>query len=251
MANISNRIYQIIKEEKYADPFSINFDSAKVVKEFGVRLNEDENNTLQFLHICNSLFKEVKEKVFQLFNKIKLKPDDLREFLFIAVNKYFLDLTPQVIEQLSTGVSHDNEKTTFSKFINTNGQKINAQSAVEIGGDILSILINLSHSWTPTGTEPFTFQNLNYEEHGKLFYALWLHANIILNIRNSAYDIVKYENGKVIIRNEKEIKIENGSNSINFLKNAGIIRANNNTQEVLIQLMQLNEKVFENRVGVS
>lgn len=250
MSKISNHIYHIIKEQEFADPFNDEFDTDKLTKEFGTVLSEDEENLLEFLHICNGLFKDIRRNIFALFVKLRFAPEDLREFFFIAVNKYFLDLTPQLLNQVGAGVSHESEKTTFSKFTNANGQEVNAQLAVEIGGDILAELIGFSHQWKTNEKEFDTLNNLNPETHGNLFHALWIHINIFLNLKNSAYHIVKYENGKVIIRSEKEIKIENGLNGTLFLKNAGIIRANNNTQEFFFQFMQFYDKAFKKRVGV-
>lgn len=250
MSKISDHIYHIIKEQEFADPFNIEFDNDRLIKEFGNALKEDETNLLEFLQICNELFKDIRQNIFALFDKLRLAPEDLREFFFIAVNKYFLDLTPQLLNQVSAGVSHESEKTTFSKFTNANGQEVNAQLAVEIGGDILAELIGFSYQWNTNEKEFDTLGNLNPEIHGNLFHALWIYANIFLNLKNSAYHIVKYENGKVIVRSEKELKIENGLNGTLFLKNAGIIRANNNTQEFFFQFMQFYDKTFKKRIGV-
>lgn len=250
MSKISDHIHHIIKEQEFADPFNDEFDTDKLIKEFGTVLSEDETNLLEFLHICNGLFKDIRRNIFALFDKLRFSPENLREFFFIAVNKYFLDLTPQLLNQVSAGVSHESEKTTFSKFTNANGQEVNAQLAVEIGGDILAELIGFSHQWKTNEKEFDTLGNLSPETHGSLFHALWIHTNIFLNLKNSAYHIVKYENGKVIIRSEKEIKIENGLNATLFLKNAGIIRANNNTQEFFFQFMQFYGEAFKKRIGV-
>ena len=151
MRDISDHIYHILKEKQYADPFSNEFDAEKLNSEFGNVLNEDEANIFEFLLICTVLNKDIKRNVFELFNRMKLSPDDLREFCFIAVNKYFLDLTPQMVEQVNKGVSFESEKTLFSKFTNDFDQEVNVQLAIEVGGDILSELIILSNEWNTNG----------------------------------------------------------------------------------------------------
>lgn len=250
MASISEHIYQVIKSESFADPFSKEFDKEKLADAFGKVLNEDEANILKFLITCNEFSLDIIKEVFSLFDNLNLSHEDLREFCFIAINKQFLDLTPTMLEQMKEGFSHEAEKSTFSTFKNEAGQVINSQFAIELGGDILATLIHLSYKWEASKTEFEKLADLNPEKHGLLFRRLWFSANIFLNIRDSAFQIIKYENGKVTLRKDGEVKIENGLNATAFLKKAGFIRGNNNTNEFLFNFLKFYGKAFEERKGV-
>lgn len=250
MMKISDHIYIILREQQFADPFSDEFDSKKLKSEFGNSLNQEAENLLDFLIICNKLYEDLKRNIFALFDKLNFAPQDLREFSFLSINKYYLDLTPKMFEQARGGFVHEAEKTTFTKFTNEAGQEVSSQFAIEIGGDILSVLIKLSYEWNPNESEFRKLTNYKPELHDKLFQFLWIHANILLNLRDSAYDIIKYENGKVIFRDDYTIKIENGLNATLYLKNAGTIRDSNHMQEFLFPFLQFYEKAFEKRIGV-
>ena len=103
MASISEHIYKIIRTEQFADPFSYAFDRENLAHAFGKVLNEDEANILKFLNTCNDFATDILKGIFALFDNLNLSHRDLREFIFSAINKQFLDLTPTMIEQMNEG----------------------------------------------------------------------------------------------------------------------------------------------------
>ena len=147
-------------------------------------------------------------------------------------------------------MTYETEKATFSTFKSEAGQEINSQFAIELGGDILAILINLSFNWKASSAEFEKLTEFKPEKHGSLFHLLWIHANLLLNLKDSAYQTIKYEDGKVIFRKEDEIKIESGFSAIAFLEKAGLIRAHNNINEFLFTFLKFYDKTFKNRKGV-
>lgn len=250
MANISDRIYQIIKNEQFADPFSFEFNETKLNEEFGNTTNEDEVSALKFLIICNKIASDIYKNIFLLFNELKFSHKELREFCFIMVNKYYLDLTPKILEQAQKDFTHEADKFAFDKFANEGGQEVNLQFAIEIGGDILTALINLSYKWNTDEVEFNKLTNFQLDKHDKIFNLLWSYALTFINLRDSAYQTLKYENGKIIFRSNSEIKVESGLNTIQFLKSAGLLRANNNIRESFSSFMQYYADAFKKRKGV-
>lgn len=253
MEKISGKIHQVLKQS-YANPFSISFDLAKLKESFGEGLMEQEIDILTFIEYCSEVFTEKKSNIFQIFQVFNLSPEDLRKVLFLAINKYFLDIHVQLTAQMINGANViEIERSKFYKYTNDHGQSISAQFIVELGGDILSKLIQFSYEWEKTISikKIRKINEINLEELGKLFYLAWINANVIINLERSAFDFVAYENGNVHFRSDgSEIKVETGLKSLHFIKNAGYLRSANNINEWYLQSLPLYEKNRLPRKGI-
>ncbi len=242
---------QKLIDELYANPFSEEFDSEQIVQKLDSSKDENESDLFEVLHICNIHFTELKKRVLAIFDKLNLSLNDLQEFLFLATNKYYLDFSPQIIEQMHKGISLETETVVFSKFTSPNGVETNSQLVIEIGGDILSELLVITQEWKPIKQPSDTITSLDIENAGILFHQLFVCTNIILSLKH-VYHILRYEHGTISIRNNNlEIKIESKQKFIKFLKDAGLIRTNNNVQEHFFPSFPFYQKQFANRVGIS
>lgn len=247
---VSDKILDFLKKEDVANPFCSIFD-LKVVSNRFSNPSQEEESLLLFLLLCNRYYSEISSGILSVFEKLNASPDDLVDLIFAAVNNGYFHYFKMIISQGKNSFVHEVEQGNFKKIENENGEAVEAKFALEIGVDILAELLSYISTWKPK-TKSFINKNeINEDEFFKHFNVLWGSTNILINLRNSAYNTAIYENGKVIFRGEDEVRIENGLKSLSLIKTAGEIRQANHIYEYRHHLRSLYEKVNYKRKRLS
>lgn len=244
---ISSRVLKIIREKSFADPFAEAFDAHKLKEAFGGELNQQELDVLKFTVICSKISADVEREVFKMFDALNMNQEDLVEYLFILVNNQYFNVILKVVNKAKIQGVFDSEGVKYSKIKQSNGESVSARSAIEVGPDILSVLLFLSQKWEPkTKMVRSILEVLN---HSREFQFLWLVSSVFLNIKGSAYDLVKYENAEVVFREDGSIKIEKGIGFNPLIITTGSSRADNATTEVLLQSISYYNDSFRHEPG--
>lgn len=248
---ISDRIISVLISE-FADPFSIEFDLEKIVLEIGDNVSEHEEMVLKFIAICNENYLEINEHFNLVFSELNLTRYELIELLFKAINKNSLDLAPHVLKQLSNknAVAIHLEDLKFSKFLFENGQEVSIQHVLEVGGDILSLLLSATNSWEFNIKNIFPRPMYTEEELGKKFSYLWYPSNMLLSMQ-TAYRILIYENGKIENNEDFEsLKISTGNKWLGILRQASEIRSENKLREYFFPFLELQKNMNLKKIGI-
>lgn len=239
MPEISNKIFSAIKGEKFTNPFSNEFDAEALNNLIGENPSDQEKELLGFLVTCNLFYVEYQANILSELEKITLSNDDLIAFFFVQVNRQFFKVASKFIEAIKGDIVHELGKTNYTKVENAQGGEIDAKFASEVGADIIAELISFVRNSRPDKKDTLGLRALNENEAFTPFHKAWICANIILNLKN-AYEIVVYENGKIIMGDE-QIKIKSRLRTVNLLKHVADFRVSNHIQEMSMPLVKYFE----------
>ncbi len=250
MSKIRKYFLDTLKSKDFTDPFDDSFDIQALLKEFDNSFTDEEVKIIQFLEICNSSYTSTKDNIYTFFDKLNLNPIELRELLFIVSNSNFLRLNQEIEKVERVQNFFDVEKAGFFNFTNSFGKEVNPESAVEIEGDILRTLIYFTYSWKPKRKDLDSLKTFDFMSNIDGFKYLRLSINIFLNLKESAYNIIIFEQGEIIQKKDDELKIESGFKTLGLLRKCGNIRDNNHYYYSILKLTQLYPKLLEKRIGV-
>lgn len=247
---LSEKIFKIITQ-KSSHPFDTDFDPTSLSEKFGGESTLKEKEVLKFVILVNKFYVDIKGNFFDVFKTLNYTKIELINFLYKAVNKYHLDILPRIQEQLSNSdnVGFNASDFEFSKFLFEDGNKVNVKQIVEIGGDVLALLILIVERWNPR-IDDF-YPKIDYEDSklGGIFNFLWFNSNILLNLE-TAYETLIYENSDIEIYDDlKTIKIKTGNKWINVITSAAETRFHSNLNEFKFPLQQLYSKVEPKKIG--
>jgi|GEM_PF-3599325 len=201
------------------NPFSLEFDVEKLnslIEEMA--LDEEDMNAIEFLFFCHNIYRECYREFIKIFGKLKLKKVEAIRFIYLVVNHYYIELTKTYYQQVESKKDKNNilnlESAVFEKINFENGLNISLSQGLERGGDVIAILLEFLNSF---GSELVGEKSLNdYSDSLLTEYSnkLWYYATQYYSF-NSFYEIIKYENGSVIIEDEgRVIKIKKNKKSL-------------------------------------
>lgn len=222
--NISNSLLNTLRNNPFANPFKSTFDLDVIISENSHELSSDDKAMFSFLIYCNEIYQHSTSEIFKLFDLIDLKPDDLREFLFISINQLTLAKTTNISNSYEFK-SNDLERLPFLNFVDFDNNNVGIEAMYNLLGDVLNTLIKISYQWKPKGSLSYSLDKIHLPFFGDKFYKLWLYSNALVNISESAYPIILFENGNFTLSTKHEFKIESEFQVIPILKMAGEIRS--------------------------
>lgn len=248
---ISDKNLMVFKED-FANPFSDNFDIKKLATKVSSDTTDKEKDIIDFFVICNQFHLDISTSIFGAFQKLNLSEIELIDFVHKGANKNFMFVTPLIFKQMvggAGGVAINSEAVEFSKYKMDNGNQIPVQQFVELGGDIVGLLLSKIRKWG----EKYKSEKdgtLSENEIEGVFSYLWYCSNVILNIRSS-FEILIYENGDLTANDDfTDFKISTDSRRIHVLGKAADMRTHNNLMEYAYPLSEAYSITKRKWIGV-
>ncbi|OPB98007.1 hypothetical protein [Elizabethkingia occulta] len=220
------------------NPFSFEFDIDKLKK-----LVEDENladenkDNIGFLFFCHNIFRRCYKGFIEVFETLKLTNEEALRFIYLVVNYHCNEIRKLYFKQLQSARKGNSvinlESVVFEKINFENGLDVSLTQGMERGGDVVIILMKFFISF---GKELIGKQSIDEYPDFILTESsekLWNLASELYAI-NSFYEILKYEDGKVLIEKGGEIiKIKKSELNIKLttLEVIGEVRSLNNYNE--------------------
>lgn len=229
----SNR--EIILKE---NPFSLEFDIEKLNT-----LIEDENlddeskDIIDFLFFCHNIFRNSYNGFIKVFQTLKLTQEEALRFIYIAVNYHYNEVRKVYFKQLESERKESKlfslESAAFQKISFENGADVPLVQGMEKGGDVVIILMEFFNSLGKELIGAKTIEDYPDNLLIELSRKLWNLASELYAF-NSFYEIIKYEDGKVIFEEDgKIIKVKKSETNImlSTLEVIGEVRSLNNYNE--------------------
>lgn len=236
-----------LRNSKVLNPFTDGFDLEKLENLLKKNEYKDLVDELRFILLCSQVYTDFKNDILKTLKSIGLSQADLVETFFKIANKESLVISENISEMIKKHeFPNDSEQVNFFNIQNTAGENMHAGTAVELHVDILSELIKITSDFENTFQQAATRSTKVLDN----LYRAWVGANIILNIRDSAYEAYLYDNALIKWETTSEIVIKKQLPQLDYLRSAAQVREHNLQMENFSYLMPFLKKIMPVRKSI-